>query len=121
MTDNDFSIKPDFSGKSIVVEFSIERVIADWWLTELRGTQTVQRWTGNTNDNVADAVAIDARSLDASVNLGWLVVLFGPQNDIEISVTIDARQDGKLLGQKQQKVSLKAKQATQLAGTISFQ
>lgn len=120
MSDNDFAVQVDFTGKTVVVEFWIQTVIADWWLSELKGTATVAKWTGRTDDNIADAVVIDPKSLDKSINLGWLVVLYGPQQDMDVQVTVDVRQGGNLLGQKQQTVSLKAKTAQQLTGTISL-
>lgn len=120
MADNDFAIEVDSNGKSVIVEFWVQKVAADWWLTELKGQKTIEVFRGSTIDNTPDAVPFKPQSLDTSITLGWNVVLFGPQQNMDVKVTVDVRQDGKLLGQKQQTISLTAKKATQVAGTISL-
>ena len=117
---NDMSIAFDPNGKSLVVEFWIQTIIADWALVELKGTQQTREWEGSTNDNIADAVAIDPKSLDKSSHLGWTLALFAPPAATDVSVIVDVRQGDKALGALSQTIKLDANSAKLVAGTISF-
>jgi hypothetical protein len=122
MTDTADDIKIDFdsNGKSLIVEFSISKIIADWSLVEIRGNRQQREWEGRTDDNVADAVPIDPKSLDRSSQLGWTLALFAPPADTDVSVIVDVRQGNREIARREQTVKLDANSAKLVAGTISF-
>jgi hypothetical protein len=118
MADNDLDIDPSTTGKALVVEFSIEKVIADWTLLQVDGDKTVQTWDGRTDDKIADVAAIDAVTLKKGQSLPWSIVLFGPKKAMKSLVTVEVRQDGDVLGTTELEVDLEAKKATVVSGTI---
>lgn len=122
MSEFDFTAaKIDRKGKSLVIEFWIQKLIANWALVELVGSQQLRDWSGRTDDNIADAAPIDPKSLQSGTNLGFSIALFGTSKDTDITVIVDARQDGKELGRAEQVVTVKANKGKLVAGTITLE
>jgi len=88
---NDLDIKYEKNGKALVVELTIEKVIADWWLRHVVDQTTVQTWEGRTDDPHADVAAVNLATLKTGSSLNWLVLLYGPNKDMTIQVAIDVR------------------------------
>jgi len=117
---NDLSIQYSKSGPALVVEVFVEKVIADWWVRHTVDQQTIQSWQGRTDDPQADVAPVNVATLTSGSSLNWLILLYGPNGDMTVAVTINVRQGGELLGSKSTDVPLTAKKATQESGTISL-
>jgi hypothetical protein len=117
---NDFAIKYDKDGPSLIIELSIEKVIADWWVRHVVKDKTVQSWQGRTDDVQADVAPVKVDTLTRDSSLHWVVLLYGPNANMTVAVAVDVRQGGELLGSKSIDVALVAKKATQQAGTNSL-
>jgi hypothetical protein len=117
---NDFSVQYDKDGPALILEIFVERVIADWWVRHVVVQKTIQSWAGTTDDAQADVAAVNVATVTAGSSLNWLILLYAPDAEMSVEVTVDVRQGGELLGSKSIDVSLSARKATQEAGTISL-
>jgi hypothetical protein len=115
---NDFSIEYDKDGPSLIIELFIEKVIADWWVRHVVNDKTVQAWQGRTDDAQADVAPVNVATLTLDSSLNWVILLYAPNANMTVAVTVDVRQGSERLGSKSIDVSLAAKKATQEAGTI---
>jgi hypothetical protein len=115
---NDFSVQYDDDGPALILEIFVEKVIADWWVRHVVDQKTIQGWAGRTDDSQADVAAVNVATVSAGSTLNWLILLYGPDEEMSVEVTVDVRQGGELLGSKSIDVSLSPRTATQEAGTI---
>jgi len=118
MPNNAMTVDYTRAGKSIIVEFTVEKVIADWSVVHVQGDKTIQSWEGRTDDNLADVAPVDPRAISTTSSLGWTVLLFGPNKAVKVQVLVEARQDGALLGTSKLEVDLEAAKASIVSGTV---
>lgn len=117
---NSIDFHADPGGQTVIVDFVIEKVIADWAASHVRGAQKVEMWSGRTDDQIADVAVLDPKAVLAGDDVGWTVLLFGPSVAMTVQVLIEVRQPGRPTGQSVVSVDLPAKKAVSVTGTVHF-